>query len=103
MTARKATLRTRRRTAGATNVPKFIGQWFAGERSFSVLAASWPHRFAIPDYWAAWLTEHPGAVPPPNLRPYLQEQEPTPGSHLAALRAKARQQLGLDGSPGHEE
>jgi hypothetical protein len=93
MTARRSTARSRRRTAGATQIPKSIAAWFAGERPISFVGVSPPHRYALRDYWDAWKEEHPGAIPPENLEVFLRE--PAPGSRQAEIAAVARRKLGF--------
>ena len=56
-----------------------------------MLATSYPHRWLLRELWAAWLADHPGAVPPPNLELYLR---PLTG-HAAQLAATARRKLRL--------
>jgi hypothetical protein len=63
MTAPKATYRPRR-GGMAGQIPKYIAQWFAGERGFSFTAATPPHYYRLREYWQSWQARHPAAVPP---------------------------------------
>lgn len=90
MTAAKTTYR-RRRGDGASRVPAPIARWFAGEQRVSMTALTYPHRFVLPELWALWLQDHPGATPPENLVVHLNPHR----GHAEETAAQVRRQLGL--------
>jgi hypothetical protein len=65
MTAPKSTRRRRRNSASA--IPKWIAQWFAGDRAFCFHAYTVPYVEHLGEYWAAWVAEHPDAAKPKDL------------------------------------
>lgn len=77
MTARKASFRGRRAGAGAVQIPKFIAQWFAGERQVSFSAHSPPHVYRLRAYWDAWHRDHPDASPPSGFESAARRGEAT--------------------------
>ncbi len=90
MTIAQGTRRQRRSTAGA-NIPRYIAEWFAGERRVSMTAMAFPWYPLVPEYWVAWKAEHPGARPPAEF-----EWLDTPAAltrYPARLVAEARQCL----------
>lgn len=64
MTAAKSTSR-RRRTAGASTVPKAVADWFAGQLPKRPMRSmAFPGWALLPEWWAEWAAEHPGTAPP---------------------------------------
>lgn len=95
MTAPRSTSRGRRRAAGATEIPKNIAQWFAGERRFTFFALVHPWAPLLPEYWEAWKQEHPDARPPVGYErldapqgPLSEHQQQVLDSARAATRRR---------------
>jgi len=100
MTARKSTLRPRRRTS-AESLPRDLADWFAGEpRREDQSALPWS-ALVYPDYmllrerWQIWKAAHPAAKPPAGFE-WIAEPPPelahgTPWDEAVAQARKCAQ------------
>jgi hypothetical protein len=69
MTMAKRHYRARRVEAHDGRMPEEVRAWFAGECSVPWPVLLEPDRRRVPEWWAAWLREHPGATPPADAIP----------------------------------
>lgn len=73
MTTSRRAYRGRRVEAHDGRTPEAIARWFAGTLP-AAESPPWeallePARRRVPEWWAAWLREHPGAIPPADALP----------------------------------
>ena len=72
MTAPKATVRRRRLRSDTGTIPQHVAAWFAGQHEPTPWEALLPdEQGKVPIWWRKWLSEHPGAMPPPDC-PWIQ-------------------------------
>ena len=92
MTQAKAMTR-KRRTGSAIQIPKVLAAWFAGEpRPATASAVPWialtyPDYLLLPDRWAAWKAENPGARPPAGWEDRCEPKAEPTGHRLELLEA----------------
>lgn len=86
MTAPKTTMR-RRRSKSTSNIPVDLVAWFSGkprredQSSIPWSALAYPDHVVLPERWAAWKAENPGASPPAGFE-WLDD--PTSKRHPSA-------------------